>query len=137
MLKKLTVAILVLSVSVGAFAGCGKDKSDEEDTFTLLLLLVLLAPRPATTIRFRNNSGATETYSLHTSITCSLGTRHLLANGGASVANGDVTAYETITSGSYYISYNLGTSCGGFRAYASNSTTTVISGTSSYSFTNP
>jgi len=87
-------------------------------------------------IRFKNSSGSTETYTLHSSYSCGAGTK--VATIGTSVSNGSTTSYSDVTAGTYYISYNGGTSCSSNSYTFSNGIIwTITSGTSTYSFDTP
>ncbi|WCL49832.1 hypothetical protein [Leptospira sp. GIMC2001] len=81
-------------------------------------------------IRFTNNSGSGENYTLHSSTACGAGT--LSATIGA-VANGATTAYSTVPEGNFAISFNGGTSCSNLLLNIGNGMVrTIVSGTSSY-----
>ncbi len=105
--------------------------TDDGITSTQTIVLASASPR----IRFTNNSGGSETYSLHTSTSCGAGTKYASIG---TVANGATGAYTTITArnASSTISFNDGTTCSAASYLFSNGNVwTITSGTSTYSIT--
>ncbi|GBF41160.1 hypothetical protein LPTSP2_04310 [Leptospira ellinghausenii] len=81
-------------------------------------------------LRFINNSGSTENYTLHTSATCGGGT---LAATIGNVANGVTSSYFSIPEGSFAVSYDGGTTCSSVFLSVGNGMVRTITSTTSYS----
>ncbi|TGL58529.1 hypothetical protein EHQ58_10330 [Leptospira ognonensis] len=113
------------STIYGVATRCSNDGIKSSQTVSLSTA----SPR----IRFKNSSGSTETYSLHTSITCGASTKYASIG---SVANGGTSSYFTISArtASSSISYNDGANCTNVSYFFSNGNVwTITSGTSTYS----
>lgn len=90
------------------------------------------AATTAPSVRFINNSGSTESYTLNTAANCLSGTTVIQNN----VTNGSTTSYVSLpAAGTYYISYN-GAACSAAFTFSNGSTWTITS-TSVYSFAVP
>ncbi len=103
--------------------------NDDGITGNQVLGLASTSPR----IRFINNSGNTETYSLHSSTACGAGTKYASIG---TLANGATGAYTTVTAriASTSISFNDGTNCSaGSYLFSNGNVWTITSGTSAYS----
>lgn len=83
-------------------------------------------------VRFINNSGSAENYTLHTSVACGAGT---LAATIGNVANGVTTAYFTIPEGNFAISFNGGTSCSALLLNVGNGMVRTVTSTSVWTIT--
>ena len=95
-------------------------------------------------IRFKNNSGSTETYSIHSNANC--GSSTLVKTVATNVANGATTDYVELTNtqtadGSTYfyaISYDGGTNCSeGKYIFSKGIQWTIASGSSTYTISAP
>ena len=141
-MKKIkTIMTLLLLSSVLSINACTDNENADKDNsgddlFVTLALMSLLSENPK--IRMANSSGATETYTFHSSSACGASTLvySLSAN---PVANGTTTAYETLPGdGGYYISYNGGVNCNPAPlVFADNITYTITATASVYSISSP
>ena len=146
-IKNITMSLLLFSLLAGAACGGGDEETEAEglDTTTLALLFLgtggsLSSPSyrlPTKTqgdppqIRFQNSSGFTESYTIYDDAGCTNLIRGMSEN---PVANGNSTGYETLpAAGSYYISYDGGTSCSSSFYFSNDRLYSVTSGATSYS----
>ena len=142
--------LLMLLLSLGFCELTGDDEEEgEESSIDPTTLLFLFAATSAANsgvspqVRFVNNSGGTENYSLWNFTSTSVCNSTLGYTFTANpVSTGTTTEYESVPAGTYDISYNSpnNTNCVistfGFRFY-SNSTYTCTSGASSITCASP
>jgi len=147
--KKISTLILAGMLFPAFLTNCpgGGDTGGGTDMTAIGLLALLnqpastpTTPTPTTmSVRFKNTTGAPETYSFHTSTgTTTCGALKYSFNGGAPVAGGATIAYEKVPGGSYVISWDGGTTCTtGAKNYPNGTSWTITSTATIFIFANP